>query len=80
MKDVVICLGWRVAGGTAVVIAGFTAVESVASGEMIGAELGDKVAALAHFRVDAPEYIPVDGIEGSIIPLETIVIVGSEGR
>ncbi len=55
-------------GGAAIAVARATAMEPVASGQIEEAELGDEVAALAHFRVDAPEYIPVDGIEGVGIP------------
>jgi hypothetical protein len=50
-------------------------MELVASRKMIYAKFSDKVAAFSHFRIDSSEDIPIDSMEGAVIPVQALIVV-----
>ena len=75
LEKVIVGFLWREAGGTAVIITGVSSMETITRREMVKTKFGDKIAALLHFRINTTEDIPVDGVKGSVIPVETLFII-----
>jgi hypothetical protein len=80
LKEMVIILMGRMAGRAVIVIAGGTAMKLFTSGKMEEAEFGDEITALLHFRIHATKRVPIHGVEGAFIPVESVLVVGDQGR
>ena len=64
----------------AVIIAGFTAMKSFSSREVEEAKFCDEVSTLFELWVNTSKGLPVHSVEGSLIPVQSIVVVVEECR
>jgi hypothetical protein len=67
--------GRRETSRAVVIVAGILVVEAVVQGQLIVPELCDEIPAFFHFWVDTTKDVPVDCMEGLVVPVETFYFV-----
>ena len=78
LEDMFICFFGCVASWTAVVVTCVSAMEAFTRREIEETELGNKIASLFEFRVDATKGFPIYRVVGTVIPVESLFVVGNE--